>query len=88
MRNVRRWGGWGLVSLLLATLAGAGEPVARSCPQELAETKAKLSIVQERRESAEHSWAYFFVRSRELEQQLKRVQTSEAPAALTQESSP
>ena len=85
---MRRVVGWGVLSLLLATLAWAGEPVPRSCSQELAETKAKLAIVQERRESAEHSWAYFFVRSRELEEQLKLVQTSKAPAATTQEKNP
>ena len=86
---------FGLTMWLLVSPLMAGEAVQKSCPQELSEVKAKLDIFRERRESAEHSWAYFFVRARQLEEHnavlQKQIETlkkgAKAPEAQPQETS-
>lgn len=69
----------------------AGEAT-RSCSQELAELKAEWQIGQDRRQSAEKSWAHFFVRVRALEEErtvlLKQIETLKNGAKPAQEPNP
>lgn len=80
----------GLILVIMTAPLMAGE-APRSCAQELTEAKATIDILRNRRESAEASWAHFFVRVRALEdertQLLKDIEVLKNGAKAPQEPS-